>query len=87
MILDYMNLEGNTSLDDQLSQVVGLGGGEGVKVVFQLLLGLFVGGCGGGAPVGTVENGGGTNVEEDDGVAGTEVVLDGPVDGVGTLVA
>ncbi|KAF3956520.1 hypothetical protein CMV_018360 [Castanea mollissima] len=37
--------------------------------------------------VGAVEDAGGADVEEDDMVAGAEVVLDGPFDGVGTLIA
>ena len=41
---------------------------------------------GGWSPVGAVEHGGGAHVEEDDGVAGPEVVLHGPADGLGGLV-
>lgn len=40
-----------------------------------------------GAPVGAVEAGGGTDVEQDHGVSRAEVILDGPADGVGALVA
>lgn len=39
-----------------------------------------------GAPVGAEEYGSGADVEEDDGVSGTEIVVDRPTDGVGTLV-
>lgn len=42
---------------------------------------------GGGAPVGAVEDGGGADVDESDGVARAEVILDGPADGEGALVA
>lgn len=38
------------------------------------------------APVGAEEDGGGGHVDEDDGVSGAEVVVDGPADGEGGLV-
>ena len=39
-----------------------------------------------GAPVGAEKDGGWADVEEDDGVAGADVVVDSPTDGVGALV-
>lgn len=38
-------------------------------------------------PVGSVEDAGRANVEEDNSVSGAEIVLYGPSDGVGALVA
>lgn len=43
-------------------------------------------GGGGASPICTVEDGSWSDVEEDDGVSWTEVVLDGPFNGEGTLV-
>ena len=40
-----------------------------------------------GPPIGTVEDGGGLDVEEDHSVAGAEVILDSPLDGRGGFVA
>ena len=93
VVLDDVDLEGDAGVGERLSEKGGLGGGEGGEVVLALLVGLLgvVGGGGvgevDGAPVGAVEYGGGADVEEDDGVAGAEVVVDGPSDCVGRLVA
>ena len=99
VVLHDVDFEGDLSLDQGLSQRVGLRSREIVQLVLELpLLGLGVEGRigilililgrnGGAAPVGAVEDAGGADVEEDDVVAGAEVVLDGPFDGVGTLVA
>lgn len=93
VVLDDMDLEWDAAVGERLSEIGGLGGGESGEVVLALLVGLLgvVGGGGvgevDGAPVGAVEYGGGADVEEDDGVAGAEVVVDGPSDSVGRLVA
>ena len=99
VVLHDVDFEGDLSLDQGLSQGVGLRSREIVQLVLELpLLGLGVEGRigilililgrnGGAAPVGAVEDAGGADVEEDDVVTGAEVVLDGPFDGVGTLVA
>ena len=99
VVLHDVDFEGDLSLDQGLSQRVGLRSREIVQLVLELaLLGLGVEGRigililglgrnGGAAPVGAVEDASGADVEEDDVVAGAEVVLDGPFDGVGTLVA
>ena len=99
VVLHDVDFEGDLSLDQGLSQRVGLRSREIVQLVLELaLLGLGVEGRigililglgrnGGAAPVGAVEDAGGADVEEDDVVAGAEVVLDGPFNGVGTLVA
>lgn len=97
VVLHDVDFEGDLSLDQGLSQRVGLRGREIVQLVLELaLLGLGVEGRigilvqgrnGGAAPVGAVEDAGGADMEEDHVVAGAEVVLDGPFDGVGTLVA
>ena len=99
VVLHDVDFEGDLSLDQGLSQGVGLRSREIVQLVLELaLLGLGVEGRigilililgrnGGAAPVGAVEDAGGADVEEDDVVAGAEVVLDSPFDGVGTLVA
>ena len=99
VVLHDVDFEGDLSLDQGLSQRVGLRSREIVQLVLELaLLGLGVEGRigilililgrnGGAAPVGAGEDAGGADVEEDDVVAWAEVVLDGPFDGVGTLVA
>lgn len=93
VVLHYVDFERDLSLHQGLSQVRGLRGREGVEVVLQLPLRLLGGGPGrvdvevNGAPVGAVEYARGPHVEEDHGVAGTEVVLHGPSDGEGALVA
>lgn len=78
-------------LHQGLRHVIGLDVGQVIEILFELLLGLLGGIVGdgdvAGAPVSAVEDGGGADVEEDDGVAAAEVVLDGPFDGVGALVA
>lgn len=99
MVLDDVDLVGNLSLLQGAGEIAGLGGGEGVEIVLEVLLGGVVRGVGveeevvvggegevGGAPVGPEEDGGRADVEEDDGVAGADVVVDGPADGVGALV-
>ena len=101
VVLHDVDFEGDLSLDQGLSQGVGLRSREIVQLVLELallglgvegrigilILGLGLGRNGGAAPVGAVEDAGGADVEEDDVVAGAEVVLDGPFNGVGTLVA
>lgn len=89
VVLDYVDLVGDSSLFQGLGDVVGFGDREIVEIDLELLLrGLVLGnGDVGGAPIGAVEDAGGADVEEDDGVAGAEVVLDGPIDGKGALIA
>lgn len=89
VVLHYVDLVRSLSLFQRLGEVVGLGDGEIVEIVLELLLRLLVFRDGdiGGAPVSTVEDAGGADVEEDDGIAGAEVILDGPFDGEGALVA
>lgn len=89
VILHDVDLERDLGLAERLGEVVGFGDGEAVEIGLEFLLGGLVGRDGdvGGAPVGAVEDGGGADVEEDDGIAGAEVVLDGPGDGEGALVA
>ena len=101
VVLHDVDFEGDLSLDQGLSQGVGLRSREIVQLVLELallglgvegrigilILGLGLGRNGGAAPVGAVEDASGADVEEDDVVTGAEVVLDGPFNGVGTLVA
>lgn len=103
MVLDNVDSEGELSLDQGLGQGGRLGGGEIVEIVLEFALGGLSGGRGRvgavdiaavgsyrdrvGAPVGAVEDAGGSHVEEDHVIPGTKVVLDGPSDGVGALVA
>lgn len=83
-----MDLKRNIPLHQRLGQVISFGSGEAIKIIFELLLGFFIGDCYvDGTPIGAVENGGGTDVKEDDGVARPEIILNGPFDGVGTLIA
>lgn len=110
MVLDDVDLVGNLSLLQWLSNISSLGSREGIEVVLELLLGvslgrssrfvllpaavvvqrvsIFVGVDGeiDGTPVGAEQYGGGADVEEDHGVPGTDVVVDGPTYGVRTLV-
>ncbi|KAI8557716.1 hypothetical protein RHMOL_Rhmol04G0031300 [Rhododendron molle] len=88
MILHYMDLKRNPRLHKRLRHVIGFRHRERVELVLELLLRLLVDdGEVYGAPIGAVEDGGGADVEEDDGVAGAEVLADGPLDGEGALVA
>lgn len=103
MVFDNVDSERELSLDQGLGQGGGLGGGEIVEIVLKFALGGLSGGRGRvgvvdiaavgsyrdrfGAPVGSIEDACGSHVEEDHVVSGTEVVLDGPSDGVGALVA
>ena len=90
MIFHDVDLERDARLDKRGRQRLRLRGGEGVEIVFQLLLGFRGGvlrGRNEGAPVGAVEDACGAHVQDDDGVAGAEVVLDRPLDGEGALVA
>ena len=89
VVLDYVDLVRRLGFLKRPGEVVGFGDGEIVEIVLELLLGLLVFGDGdvGGAPVGAVEDASGPDVEEDDGIARAEVVLDGPFDGEGALVA
>lgn len=57
-----------------------VGGGILVRI------GIGVEGNVGRTPIGTEEDGGRADVEENDGIAGADVVLDGPADGEGTFV-
>lgn len=97
-----MNPKRNLGIHKGLSQLRDLLRREGVELILQLLLLELIiaavaiiivvvviagGGEMGGAPVGAVEDGGGSDVDESDGVGGAEVVLDGPLDGEGALVA
>jgi hypothetical protein len=96
--LDDVDLEGDLRGDERLGQVLHLDGREGVEVLRPLLPRLVrlvggrrgqrvvVVGDGDGVPVGAVEDGGGADVKQHDGVPGAEVVLDRPLDGEGRLV-
>ena len=93
MIFHDMDLERNLSFDKRLSEIGSFRRGEVIEIILELPLRFFrrVLGVGdgdvNGSPVGAVKDAGGTDVEENDGVSGTEVLLDRPLDGVGTLVA
>nr|GMC78750.1 hypothetical protein CR513_39626 [Ipomoea batatas] len=90
-----MDLERNIGVHQRLRHVVGLSSGEIVEIVLDLLLSLLVAGGGGlgvdgdidGAPIRAVEDGGRPDVEEDYGVAWTEIILDSPLHGVSALIA
>nr|GMC89893.1 hypothetical protein CR513_39626 [Ipomoea batatas] len=90
-----MDLERNIRVHQRLRHVVGLSSGEIVEIVLDLLLSLLVAGGGGlgvdgeidGAPIRAVEDGGRPDVEEDYGVAWTEIILDSPLHGVSALIA
>lgn len=75
----------------RLGQVRRFRGRKRVEVVLELPLLLLVAsvddGEVDGAPVCAVEDGGGTDVEEDHGVTGTQILMNGPLDSEGTLVA
>lgn len=93
MVLHDVYLVRKSSLLQRPRQISGFGGGERVEIVLQLFLVLYVGGVFAvdlllreRAPVGAEEDGSGRHVDEDDGVAGAKVVVDGPADGEGGLV-
>jgi hypothetical protein len=96
VVLDDVDLEGDLRGDERLGQVLRLDGREEVEVLLSLLPRLLrlvggrhgqrVDGDGDGAPVGAVEDGGGADVKQHDGVPGAEVVLDRPLDGEGRLI-
>jgi hypothetical protein len=98
VVLDDVDLVGDPGVLERPGEVLGLGRGEGGEVVLHPDrggLGVVLGGGRvrvrrrdgevGAAPVGAVEDGGGADVEEDDGVPGAEVVVDGPAHGVRRL--
>nr|GLL24039.1 hypothetical protein CR513_39626 [Ipomoea trifida] len=95
VVLHDMDLERNIRVHQRLRHVVGLSSGEIVEIVLDLLLSLLVAGGGGlgvdgeidGAPISAVEDGGRPDVEEDYGVAWTEIILDRPLHGVSALIA
>ncbi|GJN32669.1 hypothetical protein PR202_gb21189 [Eleusine coracana subsp. coracana] len=100
VVLDDVDLVGDPGVLERPGEVLGLGRGEGGEVVLHpdgggLGVVAAVGGRVrverrdgevGAAPVRAVEDGGGADVEEDDGVPGAEVVVDGPAHGVRRLV-
>lgn len=91
MILHNVDFERDLSLHQRLRQVGRLCGGERVEIDLELLLRLLVLGVDDGevdgAPIGAVEDGGGADMDQNDGVAGADVVVNGPFDGEGGLVA
>ena len=81
-----MDLIRKPALLQRLRQIRHLGRGEGVEVLLaRLIRRIFLGFEGERAPVGAEEDGGGGDVEEDDGVSGADVVIHGPADGVGAF--
>jgi len=82
----------NLGLNERLGEISSLGSSKSVEIILKLLLRLSVdtfrvgGGEVDAAPIGAVEDGGGADVEEDDGVAGANVVVNGPLDSEGALV-
>jgi hypothetical protein len=99
VVLDDVDLEGDLHGDERLGQVLRLDGREGVEVLPLLprLVRLVAGrrgqrvivdgdGDGDGVPVGAIEDSGGVDVKQHDGVPGAEVVLDCSLDGEGRLI-
>lgn len=91
MILHNVDFERDLRVHKRLRQIGRLRSGEGVEIIFQLLLRLLVVGVDDGevhgAPVSTVEDGSGAHVEQNNSISGAEVVMDGPLDGESRFVA
>jgi len=80
---EVMRLGGGEGVEVLLPLLLGLLGGRGLRhALGDVGVGVFVDGDWDGAPIGTVEHGGGADVQQPP----VEVVLDGPLDGEGGLV-
>jgi hypothetical protein len=101
MILHYMNLERNISIQQWFSQQIGFVICKTIKIILKFLPFLIVRTVWvilikrgvvvidlvlNGPPISAVEGGGRPDVEEDHGITWTEVVLDRPFDCICTLV-
>lgn len=91
MILHNVDFERDLRVHKRLRQIGRLRSGEGVEIVLKLPLGLLVFGINDGevdgAPVSTVQDGGWTDVDQNDSVSWTQVLVDGPLDGESGFVA